>query len=162
MIVRPARWPDEADAVRVLLREYGADEAHAAGLCFQRFDDELAGLPGKYAEPDGCFLLADDNGELVGCVALRKVTDQDAEMKRLYVRPAARGTGAGQVLAERVIAEARARGYRRLCLDTLPHMTAAIRLYRRLGFVDVPPYLPEPTPGATCLGLNLSTATTPG
>ena len=83
MIVRPARWPDDADAVRALLREYGADEAHAAGLCFQRFEEELADLPGKYSEPAGCFLVAEEGGELVGCVALRPVSGGDAEMMYL-------------------------------------------------------------------------------
>jgi ribosomal protein S18 acetylase RimI-like enzyme len=162
VIVRPARWPDDADAVRALLREYAQDPNHAEGLCFQRFDEELAGLPGPYDEPAGCFLVAEDGGELVACVALRPVgTTGDGELKRLFVRPHARRYGLGRTLSRRIVTEAKRRGYHRLCLDTLPHMTDAIRLYRGMGFTEIPPYLPSPTPDAICLAYDLDQIPTP-
>ena len=129
---------DERDRERIvaLLREYEA--GIGISLCFQRFDAELAGLPGDYAPPGGTMLLAHDpaGGSLLGCVALRAVREVSGlcEMKRLYVRPAGRGTGLGRKLALAAISEAKRLGYARMCLDTLPTMTAAQDLYRALGF----------------------------
>ncbi len=119
-----------------LLREY---EAHlGVSLCFQAFDDELAALPGFYVPPRGAFLTAWDeaSGQLVGSVALKPAPDDEAtcEMKRLYVRPAARGTGLGRRLAEAITAEALRIGYRRMVLDTLPWLTDAQTLYLSMGF----------------------------
>jgi ribosomal protein S18 acetylase RimI-like enzyme len=127
--------PDRA-AVVALLREY--ETATGVSLCFQNFAAELAGLPGDYAAPGGELILArvPGTGELVGCVAVRGVpgTPHLCEMKRLYVRAAARGTGLGRRLALAAMAEGRRLGYARMCLDTLPSMTAAQALYRALGF----------------------------
>ncbi len=129
---------EERDRERIvaLLREYEA--GIGISLCFQNFEAELAGLPGDYAGPRGTMILARSpaSGELVGCVALRPVPGQPqlCEMKRLYVRPAGRGEGLGRKLAVAAMEEARRLGYRRMCLDTLPSMTAAQALYRDLGF----------------------------
>jgi ribosomal protein S18 acetylase RimI-like enzyme len=129
---------EERDRERIaaLLRDYEA--GIGISLCFQDFDAELAGLPGDYAPPMGLMLLARQAGgqELLGCVALRPVPGQRelCEMKRLFVRPAGRGTGLGRKLALAAMAEARRIGYARICLDTLPSMTAAQALYRTLGF----------------------------
>lgn len=153
MTVRPATVPDELDLVRTLFREYASGVE--LDLCFQGFEAELAELPGKYAPPSGRLLLATDGGAMLGCVALRRFSAADGEMKRLYVRPAARGLGAGRALVERVIAEARAVGYRRLLLDTLPSMAAAIALYESLGFRDIEPYCTHPVAEARYLGLEL-------
>src|SRR6185369_7501297 len=144
----------ELDEVRTLFREYSRLVAEA--LCFQGFDRELATLPGDYAAPGGVLLLASDDGESAGCVALRRLDPESGEMKRMYVRDAYRGSGLGRRLAYAVIAEAKSRGYRRLLLDTLPKLTTAIALYRSLGFRESPPYLEAPTPGALCFELRLS------
>lgn len=140
----------EIPIVRELLVEYSA--TLGVDLCFQDFAAELAGLPGEYAPPRGALLVADDLG---GCVALRALDERTAEMKRLYVRPSHRGRGLGRRLAEAVIAEARALGYRSLKLDTLPSMAEAQRMYETMGFRDTAAYRPNPVPGARYLELPL-------
>jgi putative acetyltransferase len=139
--------------VRTLFEEYAASLPF--DLDFQGFADELAGLPGAYAPPRGRLLLALDGGSAVGCVALRPVDGQTAELKRLYVRPRARGTGAGRRLTESAVAAARAAGYERIVLDTVPGMEAAQALYRSLGFADTAPYRFNPVDGASFLELRL-------
>jgi putative acetyltransferase len=124
-------------------------------LSFQGFSAELEGLPGQYAPPGGLLLIAYHEGVAVGCVALRKLEAGVCEMKRLYVRPQARGTGAGRRLAERVLQEARKLGYERMLLDTLPTMLGALRLYRWLGFVEVPAYRFNPVAGTLFMQLQL-------
>ncbi len=145
---------DELERIRRLFREYS--ELVSAALCFQGFEEELAGLPGKYAPPDGLLLLARDAGGDAGCVAMKQLDARSAEMKRLFVRNAYRGTGLGRRLTRMVIDKATDAGCRRLVLDTMPHLTEAIALYRGLGFRDCAPYLAEPTPGALCFELSLS------
>jgi ribosomal protein S18 acetylase RimI-like enzyme len=130
--------------VRSLLREYAG--AIGVDLSFQDFDSEVADPLGFYE----LVLLASD-----GCVALRRVDERSCEMKRLFVRPDTRGSGLGRKLAEAVIDEARARGYERMLLDTLPTMVAAQALYRSLGFHETEPYRHNPVPGASFLELTL-------
>lgn len=151
--IRPAVVPRDLGVVRELFREYAA--SLGVDLAFQGFDAELAGLPGKYAPPAGRLLLAWHDAVPLGCVALRPLAAGGCEMKRLYVRPQARGDGLGRQLAERICNEARAAGYARICLDTLPAMAAAQSLYSRLGFVPVEPYVFNPIPGARFLALEL-------
>jgi ribosomal protein S18 acetylase RimI-like enzyme len=143
----------EADVatVRALLEEYAS--ALGVDLGFQEFDRELAELPGAYAPPRGALLVARRGGETIGCVGLRPLDEQRCELKRLYVRPVARGGGTGRALTEAALAEARRLGYRRVLLDTLPGMEAAQRLYVELGFRDVAPYRPNPVDGARFLEL---------
>ncbi len=144
---------DDLDALRAMLREYEAEIG--VDLCFQSFAAELASLPGDYAPPRGRLLLAYANGALAGCVALKPVDEATCEMKRLYVRPAHRASGLGRDLVTRVIAEARALGFREMRLDTLPSMQPAQRMYERFGFRDIPPYRPNPVPGTRYMGLAL-------
>src|SRR6476620_9316474 len=142
-MILPAQATD-LEAARSLLREYAA--SLQLDLSFQDFEAELADPLGFYE----LVLVADD-----GCVALRRIDDLACEMKRLYVRAAGRGSGLGRELAEAVIAEARARGYKRMLLDTLPEMAAAQALYRSLGFRETEPYRNNPVPGAAFLELEL-------
>jgi putative acetyltransferase len=125
-------------------------------LCFQNFEQELAGLPGHYAPPDGRLLLAEYEGQLAGCAALHKWENDICEMKRLYLRPAFRGKGLGRVLAEAVITEARNIGYRRMRLDSIePIMKDAVEMYRKLGFREIAPYRTNPIAGAMYMELQL-------
>jgi ribosomal protein S18 acetylase RimI-like enzyme len=125
-------------------------------LCFQSFDQELAGLPGRYAAPAGRLLLAIDDDIPAGCVALQPMDEETCEMKRLYVRPAFRGRGIGRTLAQAVIAEARQIGYAFMRLDTVPSkMQEAVVLYERLGFREIPPYRENPFPEALYMELAL-------
>jgi ribosomal protein S18 acetylase RimI-like enzyme len=151
--IRPAQLPGDLNHVRSLFGEY-ADNL-GVDLCFQDFEAELAALPGKYEPPEGRLLLAWSGTEPVGCVALRPLDRVTCEMKRLYVRPQARGEQLGRRLAERICQEARSAGYARICLDTLPTMAAAIKLYASLGFKPIEPYVFNPIPGAIFLALEL-------
>jgi ribosomal protein S18 acetylase RimI-like enzyme len=121
-------------------------------MCFQSFDHELQTLPGRYEPPDGRLLLAYADDELAGCIALRKLDDRTCEMKRLFLRPFARGKGYGRRMIDKLIEHARAIGYQRMVLDTLPgKMDAAIALYRELGFEEIPAYYYNPLEGAVYL-----------
>lgn len=139
----------DVDEVRALFREYAASLPFA--LDFQDFDRELAELPGEYAPPRGALLLARG----AGCVGLRPLDAATCEMKRLYVRPSARGTGLGRRLTEAIVGEARGLGYARMRLDTMPDMAAALSLYAELGFREIPPYRANPVDGAVFLELEL-------
>ena len=149
-----AESPEQIAQIRELFLEY----ANSLGfsLCFQNFDHELAALPGDYAPPAGRLLLAYDDGELVGCVALRKIADDVCEMKRLFVRDRFRGTGLGHSLIEAIISAAKQIGYERMRLDTLPpKMDKAIVLYKELGFKEIEPYYNNPVRGAIFMELDL-------
>ena len=144
--IREVQIPDELPLVRLLFREYA--DGLGIDLCFQDFEAELAGLPGRYARPGGGLWLAWCGTEPAGCVAIRPLEPVTCEMKRLYVQPTFRGHGLGRRLAERALAAAAEAGYRRVCLDTLPLMSDAIRLYQFLGFTPIEPYCHNPISGA--------------
>jgi putative acetyltransferase len=137
---------------RELFEEYAA--WLNVDLCFQGFADELATLPGKYAPPRGRLFLAGDPP--VACIALRPLEEAGVgEVKRLYVRPPARGTGLGRALVETVLSHARAIGYRELRLDTADWMADALRLYGRLGFRERSPYYHNPMLGVVFMSITL-------
>ena len=151
--IRPAAFPDDSDDVYRLFREYA--DSLGVDLGFQNFDDEVTSLPGKYAPPAGRLLLARQGNDVLGCVALRPLDGTSCEMKRLYVRPQARGMQLGKKLTERLCQEAREAGYTRMCLDTLPSMAAAQGLYRSIGFEPIEPYVFNPIEGTKFLALML-------
>lgn len=148
---------DELALVRDIFTEY----AHSleVDLCFQNFDDELAALPGDYAQPRGALLLARIDHAIAGCCALRPLDTVDypnaAEMKRLYVRKAFRRFGLGRQLAEAILDLARQAGYASVLLDTLDDMEVARTLYEDLGFEEIPPYYHNPHAGAHYLKVDI-------
>ena len=149
-----AESPSQLAQARELFLEYA--QSLGFSLCFQNFDQELATLPGGYAPPEGRLLLAEYEGQVVGCVALHKLESDTCEMKRLYLRPQARGKGLGRIFADRIIAEARQIGYRRMRLDTVePVMKDAVAMYRKLGFKEIAPYCPNPMSGVIYMELLL-------
>jgi putative acetyltransferase len=149
----------QADGAREIFREYAA--SLGVDLCFQGFDEELAGLPGAYSPPLGSLLLAVDeaSGAVGGCGAIRPLADVDyanaCEMKRLYVRAAHRGSGLGRRLALALMDQARQAGFSTILLDTLDEMEAAREMYRSLGFEEVAPYYYNPIAGAHYLMARL-------
>jgi len=157
VILRTPSLPHELDAVRTIFREYA--DSLGIDLHFQNFDAELAQLPGEYAAPRGHLLLAEVDGAIAGCCALRPLDSADypnaAEMKRLYVRKAFRGFGLGRELAEAVLDAARQGGYACVLLDTLDEMESARALYTDLGFEEIPPYYHNPVAGAHYLKADI-------
>lgn len=152
--VTQAESPAQIAAARELFLEYA--QSLGFSLCFQNFDQELASLPGDYAPPEGRLLLAELEGQLAACVALHKLEPGICEMKRLYLRSYFRGKGLGRALAERIIAEARQIGYKRMRLDTVePVMKDAVAMYRKLGFKDIAPYRLNPMAGTLYMELQL-------
>ena len=167
-MLRSAETPADIARARELFVEYA--QWLAVDLCFQGFESELATLPGAYAPPRGRLLLAGMRPAAFGCIALRPLERQSAccggiadarggnaigEVKRLYVQPAHRGEGWGHRLAEALIAEARAIGYRELKLDTLDWMDDARKLYAKLGFRECPAYYENPLPGVVYMALAM-------
>lgn len=170
----PAESAAEIELIRGLFLEYA--KSLGFSLCFQGFDQELAGLPGDYAPPEGRLLLAEYEGKVAGCGALHRVQSTESrmasdepgktadsasgkrigEMKRLYLRPEFRGKGLGRALAERILQEARDIGYVKLRLDTVePVMKDAVAMYRRMGFREIEPYRENPMAGTLYMELDL-------
>ncbi|KAJ5457373.1 hypothetical protein N7530_012647 [Penicillium desertorum] len=172
--IEPAQFPEDADSIISLFSGYAT--SLGIDLTFQSFQEELDSLPGKYAPSQGGALLIarvdtsvqEHNTDglvdpiippqfpsALGCVALRRSSDGWCEMKRLYVLKEARGERLGEKLVQAILAQARALGYRGMRLDTLPEMTAAQRLYRKYGFVDIAPYYDTPIQRTVFMGCEL-------
>ena len=152
--IRPALFPADSAEVLAIWREDVASLDR--DLAFQNNEAEFANLPGKYAAPQGRLLLGLIGPRVMGCIALRPVSATICEMKRLYVRPQARGTGLGRRLAVQLITEARATGYTDMRLDVLEEFAQARSLYASLGFQPAEPVTFNPVPGTSFLGLALA------
>jgi putative acetyltransferase len=150
-----ARSPGDITAVHELFLEYA--EWLGFSLAYQNFDDELASLPGKYAAPTGRLILARVDNVPAGCGAIRKLEPPVCEMKRLFVRPEFRGCGLGRKLVETLVGDARILGYSAMRLDTVAEkMGDAVRLYKALGFYEIPAYYPHALAGTLYFELRLS------
>ena len=153
-VIRPARFPADLATIRRLLWDYAANPDVA--VCVEDFGTELGRLPGEYGPPSGTMIVAaGDDDAPIGCVALRGLEPDIAEMKRLYLGPEARGGGVGRRLVEAIIEAARSLGYQAIRLDTLPTQRAAQGIYDSLGFVDIAPYRHNPVDGTRFLELRL-------
>jgi len=149
-----AQTDEDIEEARRLFREY--ESWLGLDLCFQGFEQELRDLPGKYAQPEGRLLLAKLDGNVAGCIAMRKLDPGVCEMKRLFVRDAFRGHGIGEKLITRLINEARAEDYRTMRLDTFPpKMAKAVSLYESHGFHPIPAYYDNPHEGVLYMELDL-------
>jgi ribosomal protein S18 acetylase RimI-like enzyme len=151
-MIRPAQTNDIPE-VRTMLREYVA--WIGLDLAFQEIEDEIAALPGEYDPPRGLLLVAEEHHQLVGMIALRPLEGSISEMKRLFVRPPARGRGLATELINSLIDEARRNGYDEIRLDTLPMMGDAQSLYESLGFEDIEPYYDTPIRGTRFMSKRL-------
>lgn len=166
--VIPARTGVHVELFRELCREYAASLPFS--LDYQGFDEEMAGLPGKYAPPKGDLFVAVEtsgggagSGRGLGIVAVRELPSAPgwpkhqgiAELKRMYVRPEARGRGIGKALARAAVLCAKALDYREIWLDSEPDFHAALATYRGLGFVDIPRYNDDPNEQTVYMGLDL-------
>jgi GNAT superfamily N-acetyltransferase len=153
MHIRTAVSPEDIEVVRRLFLEY--QTSLGVDLCFQNFESELAGLPGKYAPPEGRLYLAFEDEQVAGCAGLRRIEEGVCELKRLYVPLRYRGRGIGRKLALQALNDAREIGYGRMRLDTLPSMGRAQVLYQTLGFKPITPYTNNPVEGALFLEITL-------
>jgi len=160
-LIRRATSARDLAHARTLFETYAA--SLDVDLCFQNFSEELATLPGAYAPPHGRLLLLGPSASPTGCIALRPLPENGfvtvagsaGEVKRLYVAPAARGSGAGRALVDAIVNEARTIGYRNLMLDTLATMTAARALYASVGFRPCAAYYANPLAGTVYMTLDL-------
>jgi putative acetyltransferase len=157
--VREARGAADFTAARTLFEEYAAQLQ--IDLCFQGFATELTQLSEIYGPPTGCLLLARRGDAPVGCGAVRRLSPQVCEMKRLYIRPDARGANLGRLIADELVARARSLGYFKMRLDTLAGMIPARTLYSSMGFREIPPYYPNPLPDVVYMELDLITRAAP-
>ncbi len=140
--VREARFPEDTDTIRQLMRDYERDMGEK--MCLDGFEEELATLPGPYRRPGGLIVLGYLQQVAVACGCIRPLADRTCEMKRLYVAPEARGQGIGRAIVRRLLREARLQGYTEMKLDTLERMEPAIKLYEDMGFQRCAAYHPRP------------------
>jgi len=151
-----ALTPEDLAGFEQLVLEYVASLPFSLG--FQGLDEELADLGHVYGPPGGCALLAKLDGVAVGCAGVRRLAPRIAELKRMYVRPEARRSGAGRALCEAALAAARQLDYEAVRLDTTAEMVGAMRIYERLGFVPIAAYRHNPLAGARYYEVRLGAA----
>jgi putative acetyltransferase len=163
--IAPARWPEDTELARALLKNYGeylaSSPSGAAGVCIPGYEAELRGLPGKYVGKEADFLLARVSGEGAGCVAITRRVLKDgmdaAEMKRLWVEQRFRGHGLGRGLVGSAIDWARAHECSAVVLDTVNEaMPEAAQLYSSLGFEEITRFNENPVPGVRFYRLMLT------
>ena len=152
--IRIVSTEEETIEAKKILQEY-ADWLDL-DMCYGNIAKEIKEFPGEYGPPGGKFYLAYEGMEVVGSVALRMWKGDICEMKRLFVRPVHRSKGLGRILARFIVDEARKMGYKRMRLDTLPHMVAAITLYKSLGFREITKYRISPTDDAVYFELDIA------
>lgn len=148
-----AVFPDDLQDVLDLYREYVSSTS--VDLSFQGNEQEFGQLSEKYSSEESKIFLLKKDGKSVGCAAFRRLDEAVCEMKRVYIRPGARGSNQGAKLVDKVLQEAVLSGYKKICLDVLPEFKAALKLYRSYGFIEHPPITNNPVPGTHFLGLNL-------
>lgn len=153
VLISEAKTRRQTSAAEALIREYAASPGIDLG--FESFEQQMAEFPGAYSRPDGRLLLAIENGDAIGVVALRRLSEGICEMKRMYVKPEFRGKGIGRMLAERLIEEARQIGYSRMRLDSRSRLKQAVSLYQSLGFKKIGPYRFNPHKDAVYMELKL-------
>ena len=151
---------DHPQEVGRLFSEYtnmltAGDSSFQKYLDIQHYDEEIAHLEAKYGMPFGRLYLAYCNGEAAGCIGLRKIDEENCEMKRLYVRPEFRGKGIGYQLIEKIIEDARETGYRHMLLDTLPFLKSALHMYKKCGFYEIERYNDSPMDTSIYMRLDL-------
>ena len=168
-LVRPAEFPKDLDIVKELITAY--TNSLGIDLSFQNFEHEFASLPGKYDPSNGgaSFLASRSvpvpssdsptstaSETIIGCACLRAFKSPDVcEVKRLYVTPDSRGTGAGKKLMDIIIEKAKEMDYKEMLLDTLETMVAARKMYRLYGFEECENYYGSPLPGTIFMRLKL-------
>ncbi len=140
---------DNPQAVEALFSEYTnllieGDSTFHEYLALQNYDEEVKHLEQKYGLPHGRLYLAYCDDALAGCIGLRKIDEENCEMKRLYVRPQFRGQHLGNILVQKIIEDAKEIGYSHMLLDTLPFLESAIHLYKAFGFYEIESYNNSP------------------
>ena len=154
--IYPVKTYDDIEVVRVILGEYLACRKSNDSIFpkeLQAFRKQIAELPAEFAEPRGCLLLAECDGQLVGCVCLRDLGESICEIKRLYVKPKWRNQGIGKALSKEVIKKAKEIGYAHMRIDTFDD--AAKKLYASIGFKRIQPYRYNPIEGVEFMELKL-------
>lgn len=151
---------DHKEEVKELFSEYmdmliEGDPRFEGYLEIQNYDDELAHLEQKYGEPEGRLYLLYADEKLVGCIGLRKIDEENCELKRLYVKPEIRGNRLGDLLVKRIIMDAKKIGYKHMLLDTLPFLEAALKIYKRYGFYEISRYNDSPLDTSIYMKLDL-------
>ncbi len=133
------------DEIKLLFDEYTkmlieGESQFKNYLELQNYDHETENLEEKYGLPYGRLYIAYYDGNVAGCIGLRKLDEENCELKRLYVKPEYRGKNIGSFLVKSIIEEAKEIGYKHILLDTLPFLETAINIYKQYGFYEIESY----------------------